>query len=108
MTAVESYPQYIGITLCKTAVDKIDFFGYTQIFHCPFSQNPHRPQTLAGKGFSDCHTDPVSTAVFTGLKSYPQVYQQIVDNIIFYPVEPVKSGKGHYCHKYIKSYPQVQ
>lgn len=59
-------------------------------------------------GFQSGLHDPVSTAVFTGLKSYQQVYQQFVDNIIFSLVNPVEWGKGHCCHKYIKSYPQVQ
>jgi len=59
-------------------------------------------------GFQGSLYHRVSTVFFTGSKSYQQVYQQFVDNIIFYPVKPVEWGKRHYCHKYIKSYPQVQ
>ena len=41
-------------------------------------------------------------------ESYQHGYTQIVDNIILSFVKPVEHGNRHYCHKYIKSYPQVQ
>ena len=50
----------------------------------------------------------VSTGEYIVSESYQHSYTQFVDNIIYPIVKSVKTGDGHYCHKYIKSYPQVQ
>ena len=51
---------------------------------------------------------PVSTGNYIVSESYQHSYTQFVDNIILSFVKPVEHGNRHYCHKYIKSYPQVQ
>ena len=51
---------------------------------------------------------PVSTGDPAVSESYQHSYAQFVDNIILSFVKPVEHGNRHYCHKYIKSYPQVQ
>ena len=51
---------------------------------------------------------PFSTGDYGVSESYQHGYTQIVDNIILSFVKPVEHGNRHYCHKYIKSYPQVQ
>ena len=51
---------------------------------------------------------PVSTGDPAVSESYQHSYTQFVDNIILSFVKPVEYGNRHYCHKYIKSYPQVQ
>lgn len=50
----------------------------------------------------------VSTGEYEVSESYQHSYTQFVDNIILFFVKPVEHGNRHYCHKYIKSYPQVQ
>ena len=80
---------------------------YTDFTDFLFTKSP-RAESVDFLRLSSGVSPPVSTGNYIVSESYQHSYTQFVDNIILSFVKPVEYGNRHYCHKYIKSYPQVQ